>query len=110
MRVLKFIVNGQSIKKDPKCDFSGLVPGTDGYLKAEISFSSEWDGYVKAAGFYSMLGEEYRSYVLADGKTCKIPAEALKRRAFKIKIVGKRKDGPKLTTNKVTVSQNGGKT
>lgn len=28
MRTLKFIVEGQAIKQDPNCDFSGLIPGT----------------------------------------------------------------------------------
>ena len=39
MRTLKFIVEGQIIKQDPNCDFSNLVPGTEGYLRAEFSFS-----------------------------------------------------------------------
>ena len=39
MRTLKFVVDKQIIKQNPDCDFSGLVPGTDGYLQAEFSFS-----------------------------------------------------------------------
>ena len=39
MRTLKFIVEGQIIKQDPSCDFTNLVPGTEGYLRAEFSFS-----------------------------------------------------------------------
>ena len=41
MRTLKFIVNGQIIKQDPKCDFSNLIPASEGYLVAEFSFSKE---------------------------------------------------------------------
>lgn len=41
MRVLRFIVNNQRIYPDPKCDFSGLVKGTTGYLKALFIFSPE---------------------------------------------------------------------
>ena len=108
MRTLKFIVDDQIIRPDPKCDFDNLVPGTDGYLQAEFSFSSEWNGYIKVAGFYSNMGREYEPQVLIDGKSCFIPTEALERRAFKIRILGKKK-GKTLTTNKLLVEQNGGR-
>lgn len=107
MRTLKFIVNDQIISQDPNCDFNDLVPGTEGYLKAEFSFSSEWNGTVRVAGFYSQMGTEYPPQVLEDGKTCIIPAEALKRRVFKVKVIGKR-NGLKLETNRLVVYQNGG--
>lgn len=109
MRVLRFIVDGQIISQDPTCDFSNLVPGTVGYLQAEFIFSQEWKGCVKAASFYSVSGREYGAEVLKDGKTCAIPLEALAKRIFKVKVTGKGK-GLKLTTNKVAVSQDGGKT
>lgn len=108
MRTLKFIVNKQDIKEDPNCDFTGLVPGTEGYLQAEFSFSKEWDGCTKVAGFYSRMGKEYPPQVLEDGKTCMIPAKALKGQVFGVRVVGK-KDGLRMITNKVLVLQNGGK-
>ena len=108
MRVLKFNVDRQIITLNPECDFSGLVPGTNGYIKAEFSFSSEWDKCVKVASFWSMLGEEYEPQVLTDGKSCYIPEEALKRRTFKVQVLGRGKDF-RLTTNKVEVIQEGGK-
>lgn len=107
MRTLRFIVDGQLMARDPNCDFSGLVPGTEGYLTAEFSFSPEWIGCVKVASFYSNMGEEFPCQVLTDGKSCTIPAEALKNRIFKIKVLGKR-DEFKINTNKVEVTQNGG--
>lgn len=106
MRTLKFIVDNQSIKQDPKCDFSGLVPGTEDYLQAEFIFSSEWTGCTKVAAFYSVMGKEYEPRLLKDGKTCIIPSEALKRKTFLVRVLGKR-DQLRLTTNKVAVSQNG---
>lgn len=109
MRTLKFIVDNQIIRPDPKCDFDNLVPGTEGYLAAEFSFSAEWDGYIKVATFYSIMGTEYSPQVLKTGKKCMIPSEALKRRTFKIQVVGKKGDTA-LVTNKLAVSQNGGKT
>ena len=107
MRVLKFIVNKQLIELDPNCDFSGLVPGTEGYLKAEFSFSPEWQNCTKVVSFWSMTGREYSPQILNDGKTCIIPTEALRAKKFRIQVIGKKKDF-KLTTNKVTVSQDGG--
>ena len=109
MRTLRFIVDNQIIKEDPNCDFSGLVPGTEKYLKAEFSFSPDWNDYVRVATFFSALGREYPFQILKDGKTCIIPAEALRRRIFKIQVVGKNKD-KKIITNKLAVRQDGGKT
>ena len=107
MRTLKFIVDRQIIKKDPSCDFDGIVPGTKGYLQAEFAFSPEWVGTVKVASFLSPTGVEYSPQVLENGR-CIIPSEALEGRRFKIQVLGKRDDF-RIVTNKVTVSQNGGK-
>ena len=110
MRTLKFIVEGQIIKPDPNCDFSDLVPGTSGYLLAEFSFSPEWSKYVKVARFFSVMGKEYPAKLITREKTCEIPLEALKRRVFKIQIVGREGEDKKtITTNKVVIHQNGGK-
>lgn len=51
MRILKFKVENQKIYQDPSCDFTGLVKGTSGYLKAFFSFSPEWNGCKIAASF-----------------------------------------------------------
>jgi hypothetical protein len=110
MRTLKFIVEDQIIKQDPSCNFDDLVPGTEGYLQAEFSFSAEWDEYVKVAAFYSMMGTEYEPQILKDGRTCIIPAEALKRKTFKVKVFGKAVGSKTMTTNRLEVIQNGGKT
>lgn len=107
MRILKFIVDDQIIKQDPNCDFDNLVPGSEGYLFAEFAFSKAWEGTIKVATFHSPMGREYPPQALNDGKTCKIPAEALKHKKFKIGVIGK-KDNIKIITNKVTVCQNGG--
>lgn len=108
MRTLKFIVDKQIIKRDPNCNFDDLVPGSEGYLQAEFTFSPEWNSCVKVVAFWSVMGKEYPPQKLEDGKTCMIPAEALKKQQFKVQVVGMKK-GFKLKTNKVTVSQNGGK-
>ena len=107
MRSLKFIVDGQSLMPDPSCDFDGLVPGTDGYLKAEFTFSEEWNNRVKIASFFSVFGKEYIPQVLKDGKSCTIPNEALLRREFRVMITG-RDNNSTIKTNKLAVCQNGG--
>lgn len=106
MRTLRFIVEGQIIKLDPNCDFSGLIPGTTGYLQAEFSFSPEWGGCKKVAAFWSLMGKEYPAQILTDGGTCMIPFEALERQTFKVQVLGKKKDLT-LVTNKVAVRQDG---
>lgn len=108
MRSLKFIVDRQCILPDPNCDFEGLVPGTEKYLKAEFSFSKEWDGCVKVAEFKSVLGREFEPQILKDGISCVIPREATKFRRFLIGVHGKNKDGMKITTNYISVRQDGG--
>lgn len=109
MRTLKFIVDGQILKPDPNCDFSDLVPGSGGYLRAEFSFSPEWNDCVKVAAFYSRLGKEYPPQILNGGKSCLIPELALDSRIFKIQIIGK-SDNKRLKTNRLEVDQNGGRT
>ncbi len=107
MRTLKFIIDGQTIKLDPDCNFSGLIPGTEGYLRAEFSFSPEWNNSAKVATFHSVLGKEYPPQPINKANQCMIPKEALKRKVFKVGVIGKRGE-IKLTTDKVAVSQNGG--
>lgn len=106
MRELRFIVNGQIIKKDPECDFDNLVPGTTGYLCAVFDFSEEWNNTVRVAAFYGDKGE-CPPQILKDGCSCVIPEEALTGKRFKVGVLGKGKN-IKITTNKTEVIQNGG--
>lgn len=101
MRTLKFIITAQSIQKDPDCDFTGIVAGTQGYLQAEFLFSQEWQGCWMAAVF-SSLGKEYPRPVI-EGK-CEIPKEALTWDNFGVRVVGE-KEGYRITTNEVKVKQ-----
>ena len=83
-----------------------MVPGTEGYLKAEFKFSKEWNGCAKVVGFWSG-GKECPPQVLENGTSCTIPKEALVRKYFKIQVIGKREDF-KITTNKLIITQDGG--
>lgn len=112
MRTLRFIVDDETIKNDPSCNFDGLFPGRNPDIKAEFMFSKEWDNTVKVAAFWSVLDNEYEPQVLIDN-CCNIPKEALARASFKIQVLG-RKSKPAfnkatLSTNKLTIRQTGGK-
>lgn len=72
MRTLKFVVNAQKISPDPNRDFSGIAPGTSGYLKAQFSFSAEWSGLVKVAEFRKYLRDEPVSVPIINGE-CTVP-------------------------------------
>lgn len=105
MRVLRFIVNNQRIYQDPKCDFSGLVKGTTGYLKALFIFSQEWNGCKIAASFWRME-KEYP--VILKNNQCEIPKEALTWDYFSVSATGVKDNGKYIiTTGKTKVSQRG---
>lgn len=108
MRTLKFIVDGQIITQDPNCDFTNLVPGSEGYLQAHFFFSPEWKGFAKVASFYSIMGREFEPQIIKNGQTCVIPAEALQRHKFRVRVIGRNNTGMKIITNTVEVYQDGG--
>lgn len=108
MKTLKFIVDNHVIKPDPNCpDFEGLVPG-GGNVKLVFSFSNEWRGYFRVVAFYSTMGNEYDPQILEDGTHCMVPAEALTKRVFKVRVFGRNGDSESIKTNKFAVHQNGG--
>lgn len=108
MRTLEFIVDGQTIKANPTCDFSGLFFSKKSDICAKFSFSSEWNDKVKVAAFWSMLGNEYEPQVLSEENTCIIPADAFSRASFKIQVLGM-KGSSRLDTNKLVILQTGGR-
>lgn len=104
MRTLKFIIEGLSIRKDSQCDFSGIVPGTKGYLRAEFDFDYDWSSCKKMVVFSHPSIESIP--VRVTNNTCMIPEEVLKYRKFKMEVIGV-KTGLRLATNKLEVEQNG---
>ena len=95
MRVLEFIVSGQTLTRDPLCDFSGIAAGSTGYLFARFRFSKDWAGCKKVAVF-TCNGEEHP--VGLKDNMCEIPAAALTGRAVRVYVVGRR-DGCSIPTN-----------
>ena len=108
MRTLRFIVDGQTVKQDPACDFSGLFLNKDSGVCAEFIFSSEWNNKIKVAAFWSILDKEYEPQALDNKNACIIPVEAFSRASFKIQVLGIG-GHERLTTNKLVVLQTGGK-
>ena len=104
MRILKFIVDGQDLKKDPACDFSGIVKGSKGYLRCSFSFSGEWIGCKIAASFWS-FGREIDATLVENGE-CQIPDSVTDLDRFRISLIGV-KNGSMIPTNKVWVKQEG---
>ena len=105
MRTLNFIVEGLTIKKDPQCDFSGIVPGTKGYLRAEFKFNHEWVGCKKMVIFTKQNGRGQVPVKIINN-VCMIPDDVLVKRTFKIEVVGVKPD-LRLQTNSLEVNQDG---
>lgn len=105
MRVLKFIIDGLKLTKDSQCDFSGIVPGTKGYLKAEFKFNEDWYNCNKMAVF-TVPGSQKEVPVRIENTHCVIPDDVLIRRSFKVRVIGV-KPGLRLPTNNLEVKQDG---
>ena len=107
MRVLQFLVEGDSIREDPSCSFDGLFPGRNDHVQARFTFSPEWKSRVKVAAFWSPLDHEYEPQPIDEDGTCMIPVEALRKTTFKVQVLTKI-NGSIVPTNKLTVYQKGG--
>lgn len=101
MKVLDFSVVNQTIQRVPECDFSGLVAGSRGYLRARFRFSSDWAGCRKVV-IFSAKGKEYPVPLI--NNTCEIPAEALACTLVQVRVVGRR-PGFEILSGTVSFSQ-----
>lgn len=102
-RILEFDVNKQRLTKKRSCDFSNIVAGSVGYLKAKFYFSqSEWRGCKKAASFW--VDDKETAVLLDKNNTCIIPPEVLMGDMFSVSVMGVRTDY-KILTNKTKVRQ-----
>lgn len=101
MRILDFIVSKQKIERDPGCDFTGIAPGSRGYLYARFRFSVDWKGCRKAVVF-SSRGKDVSVPLI--GGMCEIPAEVLIGSTVGVAVVGER-DGCRIPTNKISFQQ-----
>lgn len=103
-RTLEFDVKQQRLTRSRDCDFSGLVAGSVGYLRAKFNFSlTEWFGLKKAASFWTDEGKEY-AVLLDRDDSCLIPHEVLTEGRFYVSVMGA-KANYKIETSKVKVNQ-----
>ena len=103
MRILEFNVEKQQLTKKSDCDFSGLVAGSMGYLKAKFYFSKEWDRCATKVASFWERNEEHAAILDADN-TCLIPHEALVSGKFYVSAIGA-SDTYRLATNRTKVVQ-----
>lgn len=59
MRTLNFKVKGQSLSKDPKCDFNNIMSGSKNYLLLKFDFSEDLLNFKKVACFVKGYAIEY---------------------------------------------------
>ncbi len=104
MRTLKFMVTGQSIEKDPTCNFEGIVQGTTNYLNILFTFSKDWDAFVKVAEFRIGTNNATITPVPIVNNRCDVPSEVTDGRTWSVRIVGK-KGKTKLTSKTIRVQQ-----
>ena len=108
MRTLEFIVNKQRLLRKADCDFSHIVAGSVGYLKAKFKFSQEWDGCNKAADFILKdPSGTLKHGVLLDGdNACDIPSDVLTGSEFYISVKGVKAGGRyQIETSEIRVKQ-----
>ena len=101
MRVFEFIASDQTLSRSPACDFTGIVAGSRGYLRARFQFSKEWAGCKKVAVFKSK-GKDYP--VGLEFNMCDIPAAALTGSSVQVYLIGRR-PGFEITTNEAAFPQ-----
>lgn len=104
MRILEFNVLKQRLTKTPGCDFSGLVAGSVGYLRAKFNFHEEdWDKCSTRLARFWLNGKEHAK-VLDENGCCDIPNEVVIGSKFEVSVLGAA-PGYKIETNKITVRQ-----
>lgn len=104
MRTLDFNVRKQRLTKKIGCDFSGLVAGSVGYLRAHFVFTDEtWDKCaIKIARFW--IDNREHAIYLDENDCCNIPPEVTAKQLFGVSLLGVALDY-KIETNRTTVTQ-----
>lgn len=104
MRILEFNVQKQRLTKKTDCDFSGLVAGSVGYLRAKFYFAGdEWNRCSTRVARFWLNGKE-DARLLDSDNSCEIPAAVLIGSKFEVSVLGAA-SGYKIETNKITVRQ-----
>lgn len=105
MRTLEFEVKKQRLMKAQTCDFSGLVAGSVGYLKARFTFTTEdWNNCEFRFARFWIDDNEYAKPLDEHGE-CDIPDEVLPGDMFRVSVLGASSSGYKIGTNEIRVRQ-----
>lgn len=105
MRILEFDVEKQRVRKKPGCDFSKIVAGSSGYLRAKFHFTGpDWSGCKKAASFWTEDEHEH-PMILDNNNSCLIPADALVGDRFFVSVTGMRGTYYTIKTDRTRVKQ-----
>lgn len=103
-RLLSFVVEGLTIKKDPNSDFTNLISGTSSYYIARFLFDSSWKDMKKVAVFRSA---SVTKYVPIIGNICAIPDEVTASLIYRVSVIGKTEDTT-VQTKEVVIRQSKG--
>lgn len=104
-RLLEFTVDKQRLIRKKDSDFSHIVAGSKGYLRAKFHFESpEWSDCIKVARFWIAEGGQEYARKLDSNNSCDIPAEVLTDKKFLVAVIGKSND-MEIKTNKLKVKQ-----
>lgn len=98
MRVLKFEVSGQSLKKNG--DFGGIIAGSTNYLQCRFATSDpDWLKCKKAAVF-----NDTYACALDAAMSCAVPDEVTDGKSFKVQLVGQH-GATRIVTNNLLIEQ-----
>lgn len=87
MRTLKFILDGQKLKKDPSCDFTGLICGTMNYVKLSFDVSGDWNKCFIIVSFLDENDHEIDASELKNFE-CLVPNTTSSYKKYKIRLIG----------------------
>ena len=94
MRTLTYQVKNQQLLS--LGDHSGLVAGSQGYLKAKFIFGEGWRDCKRVVSFFSN-GKEY-AVLLNESNECLIPTEILTSSVFEVCVEGRAQNYRILST------------
>ena len=104
MRTLRFYVDGQRISKDSKCNFSGIVAGSKGYLDCMFSFSKDWENLAKVAVFRTA---DTTKYIPIVNNRCDMPDDVTDSTRIHVSVIGKDAYTALSTSTAVVMQQKG---
>ena len=105
LRTLEYDITRQKITRTAGCDFTGLAPGTKGYLKVKFhTITDEWIRCEKFAVFY-IDDIEICDVKLDKDDACIVPDYITAQKEFYIALVGKNDDF-QIKTSQIRVKQN----